>query len=339
MAKSSADLQLQRWAYTALLLVLVTVILIYTRSLFVPFTIALFVYSILAVMIRTLSKKLKIKRSVATLLSLTLVNLVGVVVCVLVVYSLQDFFESASEYRKRVLDLVEVGTRNTSILGFDLSSLDIKNELKQLPFLGWARGITGGALHILGNAFLVFIFLLFFIAGGNKEIEGKRHSILKIIDTQVSQYILMKSGISLLTGVFIFTVFSFFRVDLALMFSVITVLLNFIPSIGSLIAVALPLPVIYLQFGFSVKFFAVLMISALIQFLIGNVLEPKMMGDSMRLHPVIVLLFLIFWGLVWGIPGMFLSVPIMAVLKIILSQNEATQGYAQILSGELPERT
>ena len=72
-----------------------------------------------------------------------------------------------------------------------------------------------------------------------------------------------------------------------------------------------------------------------IQILIGNVLEPKLQGDSMGLHPVAVLFCLTFWGFIWGIPGMFLSVPITASIKIILSKFKVSKPFAEILEGNL----
>lgn len=141
----------------------------------------------------------------------------------------------------------------------------------------------------------------------------------------------------MITGILVGILFLIFGVDLTFMFVVLTILLNFIPSIGSVIATLLPLPVIMLQFGFTAPFYVILIGSGFIQFTIGNVVEPKFMGDSMDLHPVVVLMFLIFWGLVWGIPGMFLAVPITAVLKIVLSRIETTRPFAELLGGRLPD--
>jgi AI-2 transport protein TqsA len=126
-------------------------------------------------------------------------------------------------------------------------------------------------------------------------------------------------------------------VELAVMFAMLTFLLNFIPSIGSIVAVIIPLPVILLQYGFGWQFWFVLAFAGMVQFVIGNVLEPKMMGESLGLHPVTVLLFLMFWGLVWGIPGMFLAVPITAILKIVLCRIPTTVPVANLLAGKLPD--
>ncbi|MCB0357914.1 MAG: AI-2E family transporter, partial [Bdellovibrionales bacterium] len=79
----------------------------------------------------------------------------------------------------------------------------------------------------------------------------------------------------------------------------------------------------------------VLVFTGLIQIIIGNVIEPKLMGESMNLHPIAILLFLMFWGVVWGVPGMFLAVPITAILRIIFSRIEMTRPLANLISGQI----
>ena len=74
-----------------------------------------------------------------------------------------------------------------------------------------------------------------------------------------------------------------------------------------------------------------------VQMVVGNVIEPKLLGDSLELHPITVLLSLIFWGIIWGIPGMLLAAPITAVLKILLENIEITKPVATLLEGKLPK--
>ena len=156
--------------------------------------------------------------------------------------------------------------------------------------------------------------------------------------SKVSAYVSGKFFLSLATGFLVWLVLVLFDVELAFIFALLTVLLNFIPTIGSMLAIALPVPILLLQFQLSWSFFVVLAITGLIQFVIGNVIEPKMMGDSMDLHPITVLICLMFWGLIWGVAGMFLAVPITAILKIAFSRIEATRPFSEILAGRLPSR-
>ena len=139
--------------------------------------------------------------------------------------------------------------------------------------------------------------------------------------------------ISAATGLLIGMLLLACDIELALMFAILTLLFNFIPNVGSIIATALPLPIVLLQFGMGWQFLTVLIVSMAVQVVIGNVIEPKVLGDSMDLHPITILLFLMFWGLVWGLPGMFLAVPITAILKIVLSRLEPTHGLSELLAG------
>ena len=121
-----------------------------------------------------------------------------------------------------------------------------------------------------------------------------------------------------------------FKVKLAVLFALFVFLLNFIPSVGSIVAVLLPIPVLFLQFGFGPNFFIVLGLLTATEFTIGNLLEPRFLGEGMDLHPVTVVASLIFWSLIWGVPGAFLSVPITASVKIVLSKMKHTRPVAEL---------
>ena len=109
-------------------------------------------------------------------------------------------------------------------------------------------------------------------------------------------------------------------------------LLNFIPTIGSLIATTFPAVFALLQFGEFSYLVMVLVFVGLIQVAVGNVLEPKLMGNSLNISPLVAILSLTFWGAIWGVTGMFLSVPITVILVIIFSHFESTRPVAIMLS-------
>jgi AI-2 transport protein TqsA len=105
-------------------------------------------------------------------------------------------------------------------------------------------------------------------------------------------------------------------------------LLNFIPNIGPIIACLLPLPLIVLSPDLSLTaMITVIVFSSLIQFVSGNVVEPKIMGDSFELHPVAILLTLMIWGMLWGIIGMILATPVTAAMKILFDRFERTRPW------------
>ena len=139
-----------------------------------------------------------------------------------------------------------------------------------------------------------------------------------------------------LTGILVGATLAILKVEFAWVFGFLTFLLNFIPTLGSLLAILLPLPMILIDSHMSVpaKILAVA-IPATIQFIIGNVVVPKVQGKSLDLHPVTVMLALIFFGQTWGMVGAFLATPITAVIKIVFERIPATKPVADLLAGKL----
>jgi AI-2 transport protein TqsA len=144
------------------------------------------------------------------------------------------------------------------------------------------------------------------------------------------------TAIAAVTGLLVGLVLWAFGLHLAWLFAFLVFLLSYIPNIGSVIATLLPLPVAVAQFQNPWMILAVVAIPGAIQTTIGNVVAPRLMGRGLELHPVTVLLSLAFWGLLWGIAGMVLAIPIVATLRIVLSQFSTTRPIASLLAGRLP---
>ena len=154
--------------------------------------------------------------------------------------------------------------------------------------------------------------------------------------------ILISTQVAILTAGLLYAL----RVDLWLAFSVVAFFANFVPNLGAIVAVALPMPVVLIDpdgspFHSGMAFFSLVLMHALV----GNVVEPVFFGHSMRLHPVVVLLSLMIWGFIWGVPGCVLAVPITAVLRIYLQSIDhplalalanVLDGFARPVSAFLP---
>jgi AI-2 transport protein TqsA len=120
------------------------------------------------------------------------------------------------------------------------------------------------------------------------------------------------------------------------MFATLCFLLCFIPTLGSIVATLLPLPIALVQYHEAWPVWLVILLPALVQIVVGNILEPKFLGRGLDLHPITILLSLMFWGLIWGIAGMFLAVPITAVLKIVLHRHPLTHHFSEMMAGRSP---
>ncbi|QDV53773.1 AI-2E family transporter [Gimesia fumaroli] len=207
----------------------------------------------------------------------------------------------------------------------------MKNALRII-----AIGTMQTALNFTTTSFFVAIFVIFLLAGRNPE-AVVQNVIYREIEQKIRSYISTKLIISLITSVLVGVTLSLFGLELALVFAILTFLLNFIPSIGSIIATLLPIPVAFAQFSDSPwTIAAVILIPGGIQMIIGNAIEPKIMGEGLQLHPVTVLLALSFWTLLWGPIGAILAVPITAAIRIVLMRFESGQTAGNLLAGILP---
>ena len=194
--------------------------------------------------------------------------------------------------------------------------------------------------NFAGN-FSMVIFLLIFLVIEKKFLKLKIDKILKHkekikvfsnINNDIYNYFRIKALTSFLTGILTFVILISFKSDLAIAFGIFSFFLNFIPYVGSLISILLPVIFSIIEnynFMLSITTFSFLFLSHLF---IGNFLENKLMGKALNISPIVLLIFLSIMGKLWGISGMFLSVPIIVVLIIILKNFKQTKNIAILLS-------
>ncbi|MEL7029105.1 MAG: AI-2E family transporter, partial [Pseudomonadota bacterium] len=162
--------------------------------------------------------------------------------------------------------------------------------------------------------------------------EDAVNAVLEHISALIRNYLSIKTLTSLMTGAASYVVMLLIGVDFASFWAVLIFVLNFIPVIGSIVAVAFPVLLTAIQFGSWGPFLTALIGLTAIQQTVGGFIEPRMMGASLNLSPLVILLSLTLWGQLWGIPGMLLCVPIMVVVTITLSQFASTRPIAILLS-------
>jgi AI-2 transport protein TqsA len=325
--------------------VAITVALIWARAVMVPFVLALLVTYMVTPMVDLLQTRLRVPRFLALLAAFVVISSGISVLVLLLVTSIEGLTDNAAQYQRTWNQMVgwaqstyvQVTDRFGIDLGLEPQVNDLADQLGELPIiaLGWAKNTAGGVLNFLSTTFLVLIFVIYLILGHTPS--EQRRGLWGEVDRKVRRYIVTKVLTSASTGLITGVILWALGVDLALVFGMMAFLLNFIPSIGSIIATLLPLPIALMQFGFGWQFGLVLLLPGAVQMTIGNGVEPKIMGDSLDLHPITILLTLIFWGLVWGPVGMLLAAPITAVLRIVLARFDTTRPVAELLAGRLPE--
>jgi AI-2 transport protein TqsA len=155
----------------------------------------------------------------------------------------------------------------------------------------------------------------------HREVTLKK--TFKEITEQLQRYIITKLLISLSVGLLVGIILRLFGIEFYIIWAVFATLLNFIPNIGSVFAVILPSLMALVQYGSFGYAAVVAAVIIVVQNIIGNILEPKIFGDRLGLNPLVILLSLLIWGYIWGIVGMLLSVPLTAIVKIILSNSKS----------------
>jgi len=164
-------------------------------------------------------------------------------------------------------------------------------------------------------------------------------SVLAQIDHDIRVYVRIKTTLATATSALAYLVMAWVGVDFAGFWAVMVFFFYYIPTVGSILAIAAPALLTLVQFDHLTPFLIVLLVIGTIQIVTANVIEPAVMGRSLNLSPLVVIVSLMVWGTIWGVVGMFLCVPIMVVLLIVFAHFETTRPVAVLLSadGRIPE--
>lgn len=283
----------------------------------------------------------------SSFLSLGLVFVIMAFVISLFVVSLRALSETLPSYEKRVLYLLNEVIFYVNSFGFDYHANDLKHILDIKGMMGVAGkslgAILGFGVDILKYGLMIFFITLFMMIEstriGEKAVRafGQGDMIgdsTKHIALEIQRYILFKTLISLATGFLAWVFLTIVGVDFPLVWALITFLLNFIPSVGSIIATLPPVLMALIQFDSPLKYALIVLLGlASIQVTIGNYLDPKIMGEHLNLSTLVIFISMMFWGWVWGPIGMLIAVPIAVALKVILTYNDRTKPIAMMMEG------
>jgi len=325
-------------------------VLYYTRSIILPFALAVFISYVLNPLI-TFFEKRKIPVAIAILLSIIITFLILNLVGVLIYGSIKSFAADFPKYEARVdqiyhsvlkfLDIPQAPIAGSEQEG---DRFGIMADIQNLSISGIILKTLGSIMNFLSNTALVLLFLLFILVGRKQlthkielafkhEMSARISSIITNINKEIQKYLVAKTLISFITGALAAIVLFLFGVEFALVWGLLTFLLNFIPTIGSFAAVLLPLGVAFFQFSdHLIMLFWLALILIAIQSTIGNVVDPRVVGKSLNLSPLVVLFSLIFWGWLWGIIGMFLAVPLAVIAKIIFENIDSLRFLSVLMS-------
>lgn len=306
----------------------------YTRPVMVPFVLAIFITYLVSPLVDFLRVHLRMPKVVAVAVTMLVAAALLSLLVMLVVTSTGGLLDNIGLYRARIITLAERFTGILDRFGLDLGQDVIIQGLRELPVLTWVQAGAGTAVELVTSGVLVMIFVIYLLIG--RHPNQLRTGIYAEIDLKVRRYIVVKVTTSAITGILTGTILALFGLDLALVFGMMAFLLNFIPSIGSVVSTLLPLPIALIQFESMTPIALVIVLPGIVQFTIGNVVEPLFMGEGLDLHPVTILISLVVWGLIWGVVGMLLAAPITAILRIVCARIAITRPVADLLAGRLP---
>jgi len=308
--------------------------LYFMRPVLVPLVLAVLISYLVAPIVNLVQVRLKVPRTIAVVAALLIAAGSISLVVLMLSSSAASLAGKATLYQEK---LVEMG--NSLLAWAQKMGLPVDTEVIRAQIGGLPVGkMLGGTLNSIVNSastfLLVLIFVIYLVAGRDpgQHTEG----VYKEIDAKIRRYLSVKVLLSAATGLLVGIILAILGLDLAAVFGVLAFLLNFVPSVGSVVATLLPLPLAVVQFDSTAMVVLCVALPGVVQMGVGNVLEPRMMGTSLNLHPITILLALIFWGMLWGVPGMVLAAPITAVIKIILDRVEATRAIGDLLAGKLP---
>jgi AI-2 transport protein TqsA len=322
-------------------LVVAGVVLKLAKPVLFPFFLAIFISYIINPVLEFLTRR-KVPKTLAVL-----VLIVGTFS---LMYGLGAIFYSsgkafASEFPKygEQIQALLAKLEASRFLGAHWNLSSLLGAINAEKIASIALSALGPFFSFLSTLFLVLVFLVFILAGRGRlaaKVErsfspGQAKTIaamLEKIDGQIEKYLAIKTVFCVLNGIVVGVVLALFGVEFAVVFGFLAFILNYIPNIGSTVATAVPIVIAFLQYGSVWRCLAILVIVVLLDNVMGNFLEPRFMGRGLGLSPLVVIFSLIFWGWLWGIPGMVLSVPITAVIKIVCGNIPSLRPVAELMS-------
>jgi predicted PurR-regulated permease PerM len=325
--------------------------LVLGRSLLIPLAVAILLWNLLEAMIEVFARlsigSYALPRSLATVLGIATVAL-GFYLIVSILLGQADAIAAAwPRYVARFESIVSgltqwLGPEGTAKLQNAAAAIDISSRIPRL--IASTQSIVVSFLLVV--AYIGFLF----VERGHlsEKLDAmfpdarraqKTSKLFGTIAQSVQRYLWIKTVVSVATSALCYAVLRWIGVDFAETWALLIFVLNFIPNIGSIIAVAFPALLALVQFETSGPFIILVLSLTSIQFVVGSVLEPMLMGSTLNMSPLAILLGLAFWGTIWGIVGMFLSVPIMVMAMIVCAHVPSWRWVAILLSkdGQVPE--
>lgn len=323
---------------------LIIVALIYGESLLVPFIFALLIWFVVKKVRNLVDKIHFIRKYIPAWIKSILASLVifaallGIID--LLVVNIQNL---ANSYPKYLSNVEAIAMTINELFNIDIQS-ELTHFLTEYDFTNYLQSFLQSLSYILGNAVMIIFYTVFlFVEEGlfrhkiklilsDRQRYDRYKEVATKVDRSMSSYISLKSLINLITATLGYVIFLIMGIEAPIFWAFLIFMFNFIPSVGPILGTILPALFSLLQFGEFIPFLVILFGVGSIAMLVGSFVEPKLMGNTLNISPLVAIIALAFWGSLWGIMGMLLCVPITVAMIIIFSQFPATRAAAILLS-------
>ncbi len=316
------------------------------QAILLPFFIAIIIAFIFEPFFELLKKK-RVPSFLAIVIVILTIVIIANIVSVFILTSVGPFTAGIPKYQDKFNLLLQYAADNLKNYGIDAialrESMNLKNIIQDSSVQGWITSVFTGIASIFGDFVLILIYVIFILS----ELGSLKRRVLRAFSEErarriantmgdifldVRRYIVGKTVINLLHAILIGIILWLFDVDFYIVWAFLSFLMHYIPTIGSMIATILPFMSALVQFDSFGTAIVILIILIVLANVVGNIIEPQVLGDKLDLSPILLLLSLIMWGYVWGVMGMILSIPIMSMIKIVLMNFESTRPVAILMS-------
>lgn len=330
--------------YITALSVLIVIILVYGASILAPIALSVLVWFLINAIASGIQRVpvlgRRLSRRVSMALAVIVIFAVMLEIGQMMVSNVAELSSNVSGVNERLTELL---AKLTGALGLE-DEFEWRNFVRGMELDQLLSRLLSAASSVAGNVSVIFLYVVFLLID-QQFFDAKlralapdpdRRQTVNAVFARVSEdtrrYILIMTFVSGLVGVGTAIVCASLGLAGSGFWGFLAFALNFMPTIGTFLGVFFPALYALLHFETLQEFFALVAALAVLQFIAGNILVPKMMGDRLNLSQFVVILSLFAWGAVWGVTGMFLAVPVTVIMMIVFSQFETTRPIAILLS-------
>ena len=304
----------------------------------VPFFLAMFIALISLPLLKYFQSK-KINTPLSVTLVLVTIMSVSLSIAALIGTSLNSFRKSLPEYKEKIYHEIDKLSNFAEKYDITINSDIMNNYIDPTFIMQFVANTISAFGNVLTNYLLILLIVMFTLleaAGFSNKLKLAFKNSEKSIknfnnfSNNMNKYLTIKTIVSILTGTIIYIFLTIINLDHAIMWALIAFFLNYIPSIGSIIASIPAIIIALIQYNI---YYALLVagIYMAVNVIMGSIIEPKYLGKELGLSTLIIFLSLLFWGWLLGPVGMLLSVPLTMILKIGLESNNDTKWIAILL--------